>query len=63
MHSTMFSESLVDKEMLWWKATAMVEAKDRKFPFSSLSLSFLIQKVERGRIGVRIWGNNRCCAN
>ena len=33
----------------------MVEAKDRKFPFSSLSLSFLIQKVERGRIGVRIW--------
>lgn len=43
------------KEMLWWKVTAMVEPKDRKFPFTSLSLSFLIQKAERGRIGVRIW--------
>lgn len=41
--------------MLWWKVTAMVEPKDRKFPFTSLSLSFLIQKAERGRIGVRIW--------
>ena len=51
----MFFESLLGKEMLWWKVTAMVEAEDRKFPFSSLSLSFLIQKVERGRIGVRIW--------